>query len=390
MTSRNSPTRAATALPPVAEAEPTSVRDLRIDLLRGLALVMIFINHIPDNALGLFTSRNFGFSDAAEAFVLISGISAALAYSPRRSPGARAWSPLSPWRRAFTLWWVQALIVLSIYLMIRWSLPLPGVAEMAATRNVTPVLQDPTGLLAPLLLLTHQFNCADILPLYILLLLATPALLGAARHWPMGLLAISGLLWASAAWWSVNLRTWPTDHGWFFNPLSWQFLYVIGLVIGVAKHRGARLVPVRMPLVLVAGGVVIGSALWMQIPALADRGTVLLQALQDRMGSPDVMTSFDKTFLAPLRLIHILALAYLLSAWPGLHRIARSRWMKAFVVIGRNALPAFATASILAYAIQILREVLLPPLPVDLLLIGAGLNVMLLVALILDRWKRRA
>ena len=58
-------------------------RDHRIDFLRGLALVMIFINHIPGTAYESYTSRNFGFSDAAEGFVLISGISAALAYSAR-------------------------------------------------------------------------------------------------------------------------------------------------------------------------------------------------------------------------------------------------------------------------------------------------------------------
>ena len=43
-------------------------RDHRLDIFRGLALMMIFINHVPGNVFEHLTSRNFGFSDAAEAF----------------------------------------------------------------------------------------------------------------------------------------------------------------------------------------------------------------------------------------------------------------------------------------------------------------------------------
>ena len=55
-------------------------RDSRLDVLRALALITIFINHVPGNPYEMFTSRNFGFSDATEAFVLISGIAVGLAY----------------------------------------------------------------------------------------------------------------------------------------------------------------------------------------------------------------------------------------------------------------------------------------------------------------------
>ena len=55
-------------------------RDARVDALRGLALLMIFIDHVPGNLLSLVTLRNFGFSDAAELFVLLSGFSSMVAY----------------------------------------------------------------------------------------------------------------------------------------------------------------------------------------------------------------------------------------------------------------------------------------------------------------------
>ena len=60
---------------------PVKQRDPRLDVFRGLCLVMIFINHVPGNVLEAFTNRNFGFSDAAEGFVFMSGVAAGLAYS---------------------------------------------------------------------------------------------------------------------------------------------------------------------------------------------------------------------------------------------------------------------------------------------------------------------
>jgi len=61
----------------------TSKRDVRLDFFRGLALLFIFIDHVPGNALAYATMQSFGFSDAAEVFVLIAGYSAFMAYSGR-------------------------------------------------------------------------------------------------------------------------------------------------------------------------------------------------------------------------------------------------------------------------------------------------------------------
>ena len=55
-------------------------RDLRLDLFRGLALWLIFIDHIPSNLVAWATLRNYGFSDATEIFVFVSGYTAAFVY----------------------------------------------------------------------------------------------------------------------------------------------------------------------------------------------------------------------------------------------------------------------------------------------------------------------
>src|SRR5512141_1230906 len=65
----------------MAPLAPVSTeRDLRLDLFRGLALWLIFLDHIPSNAVSWITIRNYGFSDATEIFVFISGYTAAFVY----------------------------------------------------------------------------------------------------------------------------------------------------------------------------------------------------------------------------------------------------------------------------------------------------------------------
>ncbi|TIU32045.1 MAG: hypothetical protein E5W28_12440, partial [Mesorhizobium sp.] len=79
-------------------------RDTRIDVLRALALLTIFVDHVPGTVFENWTYKNFGFSDAAEAFVLISGISVALAYGTKFKPGGRLLATLKMWRRAGVLY----------------------------------------------------------------------------------------------------------------------------------------------------------------------------------------------------------------------------------------------------------------------------------------------
>src|SRR3954464_14696015 len=66
--------------PAVPIAAIAAGRDLRLDLFRGLALWLIFLDHVPNNIVAWFTIRNYGFSDATEIFIFISGYTAAFVY----------------------------------------------------------------------------------------------------------------------------------------------------------------------------------------------------------------------------------------------------------------------------------------------------------------------
>ena len=66
--------------PPAISLPAGAERELRLDLFRGLALWLIFIGHLPNNIVTWFTFRNYGFSDATEIFIFMSGYTAAFVY----------------------------------------------------------------------------------------------------------------------------------------------------------------------------------------------------------------------------------------------------------------------------------------------------------------------
>jgi hypothetical protein len=67
-------------------------RDLRIDFFRGVALYMILVDHVVGDPISKFTYQRIGFSDAAEQFVFLSGVSCAIVYS--RVLERRGWAGL--------------------------------------------------------------------------------------------------------------------------------------------------------------------------------------------------------------------------------------------------------------------------------------------------------
>ncbi|WP_158569375.1 OpgC family protein [Pseudotabrizicola alkalilacus] len=361
-------------------------RDYRVDLLRGIALIMIFINHIPGTAWEHVTSRNFGFSDAAEGFVLMSGIATGLAYGPifLRSPRPSWTEALRPWRRVLTLWWVHVLVVLCIVALFALTVQHPAVAVMAEKRNIAPALENPALFVPGLIVLGHQFAYADILPLYIVLLLAAPALLAAAVRWPRGVMVASVLVWFAVGLLRIRMPTWPLDYGWFFNPLAWQVIFVAGLLTGLAMRQGRRWLPFRPWAFWLAVGFLVLAAVWVQVPVVAATGGHGLWLLYEYAGAPSVFTSFDKSFAHLPRLLHILALAYVLSALPALTQIAESPKVAPLILLGQHALPVFAVSTVLAYGAQVAKAMAGPSFVLDTVLIACGLVVLFAIA----GWQR--
>jgi len=358
-----------------ATARAPRVRERRIDVFRGLALAMIFINHAPETVYETLTSRNFGFSDAAEGFVFLSGTSAALAYAgamaaPRLWPGiARIWG------RSWTLYLVHLFVSAWVIAIAAATWVFGESMALLERDNLQFLLSDPFGVLIGLPLMTHQIGYVNILPMYAMLLLATPGLLIAATRWPGWTLAGSVGLWVAASLFGLNLPNYPTGGGWFLNPLSWQLLFTLGILTGVALRAGRRFVPRSRVLTAASWAMLALALVWIKLPDVAEAGNAFMVRLADA-GLPPLIRDFDKTYLCVPRLAHALALIYLLSSLACVERLSQSRWTEPLAVMGRMALPVFALGTILSFAVRAVKAVAGDTFLLDSLLIATGLAIM--------------
>lgn len=366
-------------------------RDLRLDVLRGLCLVTIFINHVPDNDFEAWTHRNFGFSDAAEGFVMISGIAAGLAYSSDFRAPMRLWQGLTRiWKRCWTLYLVQMLVTVAALAAAALAVRVTGDMRILFENQMGWLWHHPLETLIALPLLLHQFDYLNILPLYILLLLASPlALIGAWRA-PWLTFGLSVAIWAGFGIPRIAPQLWPMGGNWFFNPFSWQVIFVTGLIIGVASKDGRRFVPVRLSLQLLSGGFLLFALVTTQWLDFSRGVGSTLWFLKDKVGVPWLFTDFDKSFLTAPRLLHILALTYFLSSLAIVRRICDSRLLHPLAVLGRHALPVFAFGSIMAIGLQGLRHSTERDVLLDGLLIGTGLALQFAFAFAQEHWPKPA
>ncbi|MCS6933246.1 MAG: OpgC domain-containing protein [Acetobacteraceae bacterium] len=353
-------------------------RAWQIDLFRGLALVMIFINHVPDNPLAVLTSANYGFSDAAEGFVLMAGIAAGLVYLRKHEQEGWGGTFARAWTRAFELYSAHLLILLLSAAFVAWMATAEGDERLLGWIGLGPLFQDPAAALIGIVALLHQPNYLDILPLYIVLLLAVPLMVPLAARAPALLLALSGSLWFTANWNGWNAPTFPSERGWMFNPLAWQFLFAIGMVIGTRLARGLPVVPRSNLLFAAALAYVVAACV-----IILD-----LEVVWPVLPLPWFLYGLDKSFLSLPRLLHVLALAVVLARLPVAQAIAWLDRPGVLMLLGRHALPVFCAGSVLAVAVQIFRFTLGAEWWLEVLLVLAGLAVQVALAMLLA-WSER-
>lgn len=370
---------------------PIKARDPRLDVFRGLCLVMIFINHVPGNAFEAFTSRNFGFSDAAEGFVLMSGIAAGLAYSADFGTPLRLWQGLARvWKRVWTLYLVHIMTTAAALGAAAATALYLGNSEILFENNMAMLWRNPLGTLIGIPTLGHQFGYVNILPLYLVLLFAAPLMLWLAWRWPRWLWAGSAVLWMVSGYWRLGLPNYPQSGTWFFNPLTWQLIFVTGLLTGVAMKSGRRLVPVRLWLQVLTGALLVFALAATQIQPVAKAMGNSFWWLKETLYLPWNLLAFDKTFVSGPRLLHILALAYFLSSFPAVRRACASSLAAPFELLGRQALPVFALGSVLCIGLQGIRHVTGHHLGLDILLIGGGLALQFALAAARHSWPKPA
>lgn len=355
------------------------VRDARVDVLRGFALLTIFVDHIPRNAPALFTLHNFGFSDAAEIFVLLAGYSSMMAYGGlfQRAGIRRTLGRIG--RRCLRIYLFQAGLLLATLIIVRIWMDLTGLTPRF---GVAPLIQ--MGLLPGLLrglALNALPNYLDILPLYILLLALFPLIYFGLRRGVWGVLALSGTLWLAANLdHQLNLpNAAAVDDGWYFNPFAWQFLFVIGAALALAIRSGRGLLP-RRGWAVATAGVYLAFALF-QGGSWAEWSLPNLRPL-----AIDVP---DKSHVGPLRLLDILALTYLLFSAPAVGRFCRHPSLRLIDACGRHSLEIFAAGCLAALIGRILYRTFDATWPLQIAVNLGGIAVMLGLANLLDARLRR-
>ncbi|MCV3209942.1 OpgC family protein [Mesorhizobium sp. YC-39] len=361
---------------PVSPVRGTRIpeRDTRIDVFRALALLTIYVDHVPGTAYEYLTYKNFGFSDAAEAFVLISGMSVALAYGTKFQPGSRLLATLKLWRRAgvlYTAHIVTTMVVMAIFCAAAVFSKRPDILAMI---NIEPLMKNTPEVLVGIVTLGHQLGYNNILPVYAVLLLVTPVFLLFISSRPLATLAVSGTLWLVAGIYQIAPPNYPEPGFWFLNPLSWQFLFNIGVAAMLHVRRGGT-IPVNRWLVSAAATYVAGALVWVHSP---------LWGHVSWLDLPVVLTGFDKTFLSLPRLLHILAVSYLVVAIPSVSNLFRTSRDHPLAILGKRSLPVFIAGTVIAMAAQVMKLINPGGFAYDSLLISAGIAMQFALAYYLE------
>jgi hypothetical protein len=315
-------------------------RDLRLDACRGLALWFVFLDHIPDNALAWLTLRNYGFSDTTEVFVFVSGYTCMLAYGGALRDQGWATTVTRALRRGWEIY-VAFLLLLVAYFSLVWAVG-DGSRYLDET-NTGFFFKDPGAAIVHAATMQYTPVNTDILPTFVLLHLAFPALLWLLIRSAAVALAGSFLLYLMVQVFNWHLPAWPTGE-WYFNPLAWQVLFVFGAWYAYeGAGRLRTLVRARATLVL--------AILYLAFSLLVTLSWQI-KALEGFM--PDTLSKLiypiDKSHLAPLRLLHFLGLAIVVSRltppdWRGLMKPS----MMAMVRCGENSLAIYCLGILLSF-----------------------------------------
>ena len=357
-------------------------RDLRLDLFRGLALWLIFLDHIPSNAVSWVTIRNYGFSDATEIFVFISGFTAAFVYGRAMREHGFVVAGARVLKRAWQIY-IAHIFLFAIYLAeigyVTQTFENPLYTE---EMGILSFLQHPDVTVLQAMLLKFKPVNMDVLPLYIVLLMGFAPAIWLLLRAPNIALSASALLYALMWKFQWNIPAYP-DGNWYFNPFAWQLLFVFGgwCALGGAERLGQW---INSRTVLIAAIVYLlfafSIAMTWHIPKLA---TFVPRWLADNI------YPIDKTNLDVLRIAHFLALAVIV-----LWIVPRGApWLKSpvfwpAIICGQHSLETFCIGVFLSFAGHFIFTEVSDRLPMQILVSVAGIAIMVGAAWLLSWYKR--
>jgi hypothetical protein len=334
--------------PATNPAAVSGTRDLRLDLFRGLALWFIFLDHVPDNILGWLTVRNYGFSDATEIFVYISGYTAVIAYGRMMAREGWVKAAARVYRRVWQLYVAHILLFVAFVAQIAWVSIKRDTPALIEEMQLLGLGQDPYRAMLEAALLKFRPVNLDVLPLYIVLLAVFPLALPAILRWPRTVLAVSVALYAATCHFDWNLAGYPDGKMWFFNPMAWQVVFYTGAVMAVMAPRLVWMDRWRWP-VSVAAFLFLCFAAFIALSWHYNSLERLIPEWLSRQLYP-----IDKTNVDILRFLHFLSIAWLVRlAIPPHAAFLRWRVFEPLRRCGEHSLQIFCVGTFLALSAEV-------------------------------------
>jgi hypothetical protein len=360
---------------------PLPPRDLRLDFFRGLALIFIFIDHIPENILSYFTLQAVQFYDAAEVFIFISGYTAALVYGRTLAAQGASYATAQALRRAWQLYVAHIFLFVIFIAEVSYVVTTFNNPMYNEEMRVADFLEEPHIAIIKALTLQFQPTFLDILPLYIILLLILPLMLMGFRRGPFLVLSLSFLCYAVVQLANISVPAYPEGHVWYFNPLAWQFLFTAGAALG----WGSR------PRWLRPKGVLLLAAIGIAATALVVKLSWTIHGIWDEF--PGLLLKelwpVNKNNLSPIRLVPFFATVVLVAAiispnagflrWPA---------AKPVILCGQQSLEVFCLGILLSALGHFILSEYRSSIDTQLAVNAAGVCTLCMTARMIDWYKR--
>ena len=361
---------------------PEKGRDLRLDLFRGIANWAIYLDHIPDNIVNWITTRNYGFSDAADLFVFISGYTASFVYARMMLERGFIVGATRLTKRVWQLY-VAHIILFVIYIASISYLALRfGDSEIINEFNVAGLVDNATETLRQGLFLKFKPVNLDVLPLYIVLMGLFPPVLWFMLRQPNWTMIASLALWLVSRHMGWNLPAYPAGT-WYFNPFAWQVLFVFGSWCAMGGERAnMHIINSRYTLWFCVAYLIFGL-----IMTMAGRFPGFGAMFPDWLYS--TFNPNDKTNLAPYRFLHfvvitVLVIRFVPKDWSALE------W-KVFdpvIVCGQQSLAVFCVGVFLSFVGHFELSMSSGSLFAQIFVSISGIAIMTIVAYYIS-WSKR-
>jgi hypothetical protein len=342
--SGHDPARAAPAavLTPAVSIS-ASERELRIDLFRGLALWLIFIDHMSPDLLTWFTIRSYGFSDAAEIFIFISGYTAAFVYGRAMRETGFVLATARILRRVWQIYVANVFLFTIFFAEIVYAAKSFNNPFYSEEMGVNDFLKHPDVAIVQALLLRFRLLNMDVLPLYVVLMFFLPWILWLMQWRANVTLALSVALYVLAWKYDLHLTSYPNGF-WAFNPFFWQLLFVFGAWCALGGARRISWLTLSPITQCIAVAYLLAAFCVTMTWYFPQLGFLMPHRLEQWI------YPISKTDLDVLRFAHFLALAAITvrlvpPGWPGL----KSPWLWPLILCGQHSLEIFCLGVFLAF-----------------------------------------